>query len=146
MATLRDYDPTDFEPLLAMWRAVSEATYTWLPGHTEAEDRAYLRDEIVAKSAITVAHEEDRLVGFLARQGDLVDRLYVAVDAQGRGIGTALLDGALAARPDGLRLFTHQRNTPARRFYEARGFRVRRLGISPPPECEPDVEYGWEPT
>jgi hypothetical protein len=47
--------------------------------------------------------------------------------------------------PGGLRLFTFQRNVPARSFYEKYGFRAVRFGVSPAPENEPDVEYRWEP-
>ena len=65
---------------------------------------------------------------------------------QGRGIGTALLDRAKKLAPDGLTLFTHQRNERARAFYERLGFRAVQFGVSPPPESEPDVKYTWDPT
>ena len=74
-----------------------------------------------------------------------VDRLYVGVAWQGRGIGTALLDEARRRSPERVRLFTHQQNVGACRFYERRGFVPVRYGVSPPPECEPDVEYWWQP-
>ena len=61
------------------------------------------------------------------------------------GVGTALLRKAAELSPDGLRLFTFQRNERARSFYEKHGFRVVKFGTSPPPENEPDVEYRWEP-
>ncbi len=43
---------------------------------------------------------------------------------------------------DSQRIF---REKIARRFYEKNQFRVVRLGLSPPPENEPDVEYRWRP-
>ena len=49
----------------------------------------------------------------------------------------------LVKSPEGLTLSTYQRNERARAFYERRGFRAVRYGVSPPPECEPDVEYAW---
>ena len=45
--------------------------------------------------------------------------------------------------PNELRLFTFQRNHAARAFYERHGFVLQRLGVSPPPENEPDAEYAW---
>jgi GNAT superfamily N-acetyltransferase len=45
----------------------------------------------------------------------------VLPEAQGRGLGTALLQVAQNTF-DRLQLWTFQRNVPARRFYEARGF------------------------
>lgn len=83
------------------------------------------------------------VVGLLGLEGDWIDRLYVAPDAQGLGVGTRLLDEARRLRPDGFRLFTHQKNARARRFYERAGLVAVRLGISPAPESEPDVEYRW---
>jgi hypothetical protein len=49
-------------------------------------------------------------------------------------------------RPDGLTLWTFQRNAPARRFYEARGFvgSVFTDG-SRNEEREPDALYTWLP-
>ena len=124
-----------------MWRAVSLATYTFLKLHTEAEDRAYFRDVIAQQHDLYVAEEEGEIIGYLAIRDDHVDRLYVAVDRQRQGVGTALLEHAIALSPAGLRLFTHQKNVGARRFYEKHGFEAVRFGVSPPPESEPDVEY-----
>lgn len=143
---LRPYDAGDFEATVTMWREVSVATYTFLKLHTFEEDRAYFRDTIVPGNKLTVAERAGRIVGYLAQQGSMIDRLYVAVAAQGTGVGTALLRHARKASPTFLRLFTHQKNHGARAFYEARGFQVHKLGVSPPPESEPDVEYHWRPS
>jgi ribosomal protein S18 acetylase RimI-like enzyme len=146
---IRPYRANDFEATVSMWRAVSLATYTFLAPHIEAEDRAYFRGVILKENAVWVAEGEEgapSMVGFLALQGDLVDRLYVHLEHQGRGVGSALLEQALVQSPSGLRLFTHQKNVGACRFYERRGFTVLRRGVSPPPESEPDVEYGYVPS
>lgn len=142
---LRPYLAEDLEPTFALWRAVCVATYDFLELHTEAEDRAYFEQVLSVHNELVVATLDGEIVGFLALQGDLVDRLYVAVERQGRGIGSALLDEARRRSPTGLRLFTHQKNVGARAFYERRGFVAVRFGISPPPESEPDVEYAWPP-
>ncbi|MFC6786829.1 GNAT family N-acetyltransferase [Halobaculum halobium] len=57
--------------------------------------------------------------------------LYVAPDAQGAGVGSALLDGVVDRVPDAfdrLALETFTENRDAREFYEARGF--ERIGTS----------------
>lgn len=146
---IRRYEDSDYESTVALWRAVARATYHFLPtemSHTEAEDRAYFRDVIAAKNEIWLTEENGDLVGFLACADGYVNRLYVAVDRQRRGIGAALLDRARERFPTGLRLHTHQKNVGACRFYEKEGFAVLRYGLSPPPENEPDVEYGWIPS
>ena len=49
-------------------------------------------------------------------------------------------------RGSSLSLWTFQRNEPARRFYEQRGFvAVKETDGSGNEEREPDVLYRWEP-
>lgn len=145
---IRPYTPADFESTVALWRAVARATYHFLPtelAHTEEEDRANFLDVIATHNDLWLAEDDEQLVGFLAIAKGYVDRLYIAVDRQRHGIGTALLEKARELSPEGLRLHTHQQNVGACRFYEQQGFEVVRYGISPPPESAPDVEYGWAP-
>lgn len=142
---VRRYRKSDLEATLALWRAVSVATYTFLELHTEEEDRAYFLNTILVENELWVAQVKKRIAGYIAMRGDYVDRLYVAVDLQGEGVGAALLDHAKARSPTGLRLFTHQKNEQACAFYERHGFVAYRYGVSPPPESEPDVEYRWTP-
>jgi len=142
---IRPYTEDDYEPTVALWREVSRVTYTFLTPHTEDEDRAYFRNVIAVENDLWVAEDDGRIAGYLAIRQDYIDRLYVAVDRQGEGVGTALLEHAQRLSPTGLRLCTHQKNVQACRFYERRGFTALRYGLSPPPELEPDVEYGWRP-
>jgi ribosomal protein S18 acetylase RimI-like enzyme len=55
----------------------------------------------------------------------------------------ALLNFAREQSPEHLWLYTLQVNLNARAFYEKNGFVAEKLGLSPPPESEPDVEYHW---
>jgi len=141
---IRPFTPEDFEVTVAMWRAVMAETYTFLQLHTEKEDRGYFQGVILKENEVWVAVAGGEVVGFLAMAADFLDRLYVAVPRQGQGVGTALLEHAKRSSPDGLRLYTHQKNVGACRFYERRGFVVFKYGVSPPPESEPDVEYRWQ--
>jgi len=93
----------------------------------------------------TLATEVEALAGFLALQDSYIDRLYIHPAHQRRGVGSALMEQAKALSPAGLELHTHQKNTQARAFYERHGFTIAKLGISPPPESEPDIEYHWRP-
>ena len=111
---------------------------------TEAAYKGFFRDVVVVTRDIWVAELGGRVAGVLALEGKDVDRLYVAPEAQGRSIGTALLEHAKSLNPRGLTLITNQSNTGARRFYERHGFTARKFGMSPPPENEPDVAYAWD--
>ena len=76
----------------------------------------------------------------------MVDQFYVAPGDQRRGVGDAMLAHAKRLRPAGLRLWAFQRNTPARRFYEARGFIAKKFTDGATNmEREADVLYQWTP-
>ena len=138
----------ELETLIRLWHETSEATYGFLPtekGRSFEDRRAYFLANIAPRHELWVAEEDGELLGFLAIDGDSIDRLYVHPRQQRRGVGRALLDKARELSPRGLRLFTHVENEAARRFYESQGFVALRFGTSPPPESAPDVEYGWSP-
>ena len=145
---IRRYQGADFDDLNDLWR---RARVQALPdfqarkGYTAAEDREYFRRVILVRDELWVAEREGKPVGFMAIAGDFIDQLYVAPEHQRQGIGRALVAHARRLSPSGLRLYTLQANANARAFYERDGFVAVRLGVSPPPESEPDVEYRWSP-
>lgn len=83
------------------------------------------------------------MVGLIAFREGWIDQLYVLPEHQGRGTGNALLQ--VAQRDfNSLQLWTFQRNAPARRFYEARGFvLVQETDGARNEEKEPDALYRW---
>jgi ribosomal protein S18 acetylase RimI-like enzyme len=123
----------------------ARAEMTYLPRlHTDDEDRGYFRDHVVAELEVWVAELEGEIAGFVALEDDLVEHLYVAPPAQGRGIGSALLAHAKARRPEGLQLWVFQQNLGARRFYERHAFELVRLTDGTTnEEREPDALYAW---
>jgi len=113
--------------------------------YSHEDNLRHFRNVVMQQNDVWLAVERNRIVGLLAVTGGDLDQLYVDPPWQGRGIGTRLLDRAKELSPRGITLYTHQRNERARAFYERRGFSVMKLGVSPPPESEPDVQYGWSP-
>ena len=145
---LRRYGPADLELTVRTWRESRRAAFWYVPlhqAHTLEDDTRHFREVISQKCEVWLAEAVGEIVGLLARDGDLVDQLFVATGAQRRGIGSLLLARARELSPTGLRLFTFVRNTAARAFYEKQGFTAVKFGTSPPPESEPDVEYHWIP-
>lgn len=145
---LRPYAPDDFDETVAVWRASKRAAFPYVEAQqrwTLEDDAGFFRSVISVEYEVWLAETEGRIAGLLARKGDFIDQLFVHPDLQRRGVGTALLRKAVELSPGGLRLFTFQRNQPARSFYEKYGFRAVKFGVSSPPENEPDVEYRWEP-
>jgi GNAT superfamily N-acetyltransferase len=91
-----------------------------------------------------VAEDERGIVGFAELKGDWLDDLYVLPDAQGEGIGSALLDIAKAQRPAGFSLWVFESNVPARAFYARHGLVEReRTDGSGNEERAPDIRMEW---
>jgi ribosomal protein S18 acetylase RimI-like enzyme len=144
---IRPYQSGDFKIATVLWRRAREQAlpeFQRIKGHTFEEDQAYFWDVILTHNDVWVAEVDGEVTAFLAIAGDFIDQLYVDPAYQRKGLGTALLEHARALSPEHLWLFTLQINTNARTFYEKNGFYIARLGVSPPPESEPDVEYHWD--
>lgn len=117
----------------------------WLPVvHTDAETRWWVEHVVLAECAIWVAVADERVVGFAALRDDVLEHLYLRPEARRQGVGTRLLDRVRAASPGGLTLHVFERNTAARAFYAAHGFRVVGGGTDNE-EGEPDLRLRWSP-
>jgi GNAT superfamily N-acetyltransferase len=143
---IRPYRNDDFDALTILWRVARERSlpeFQRAKGYFFYEDQDYFRARILTTNRVWVVEIDDRAVAFLAINKDFIDQLYIHPDHQRRGIGEALLKFAREQSPEHLWLYTLQVNVNARTFYEKNGFVPEKLGISPPPESEPDVEYHW---
>ncbi len=143
----RLYKDDDFTLLVVLWRIAREKStpdFQRRKGHFFYEDVAYFRENILVENTVWVVDDEqDRPVAFMAIKDDFIDHLYVHPDHWRKGIGGELIRFAQTLSPQHLWLYTLQDNVNARAFYEKNGFVVTKLGISPPPENEPDVKYEW---
>jgi RimJ/RimL family protein N-acetyltransferase len=146
-ALLREAAAADAGDIVRVLRSSRLASLPYAPPtHSEAADLEWVRQSLIPSGGVTVAAIEGRIVGVVAisRRAPFgwIDQLYIDPLFYGRGIGSQLLQSALASLPRPVRLYTLQRNRRARRFYERRGFRVLRLGDGRDNEerC-PDVLY-----
>ena len=145
---IRPFRDSDEAAVVAVWYRSGRAAYLYLPnGQTLTETAAteIFRRLIRSRCDIWVGTRDDVVVAFLAMAGSYIDRMYVEPAEWRKGWGTRLIHFAKTLQPSGLKLHTHQENHAARRLYEKHGFIAVRLGISPPPESAPDVEYHWQP-
>ena len=139
MIAIRPAEPSDASELVALAASVGQepgewllTTETWRP---VADERRYLKAvRGHADAAVYVAVDGDRIVGRLSLARDphpaskhVADLgLMVAASHRRRGIGTALLDAAVAwAKGSGvskLELHVFPWNEPANQLYERFGF------------------------
>ncbi|XSC46564.1 GNAT family N-acetyltransferase [Bradyrhizobium sp. RDT10] len=135
---------SDMEAAARVHRISFDHALPWLTGlHTPEEDRWFYRKRLFATCTVWGAFDGDVMSGVIAFHDDWIEQLYVLPEAQERRIGSELLEVAKRAS-ERLQLWTFQRNAPARRFYEARGFRlVEQTDGARNEEKEPDARYLW---
>lgn len=115
----------------------------WMPKLYTLEEVTMFCRTMIERGWVTVAKDQGRVVGFLARDRVEVCSLYLADGIRGRGFGRALLAEAKAASPQ-LLLRTFEANTAARRFYHRQGFiEIGRGDGSTNEEGLPDIFLQW---
>jgi ribosomal protein S18 acetylase RimI-like enzyme len=146
--SIRPYRPSDFDALTILWRVAREKSlpdFQRTKGHFFYEDCDYFKHHILTSNKMWVVVLDKARVAFMAINESFIDHLYVHPDHWRRGIGFQLIEHAKRLSPEHLWLYTLQVNVNARAFYEKNGFVIEKLGVSPAPESEPDVEYHWRP-
>ena len=140
--SLRPARPTDAGRTGEILSAFIDDT-DWMPRiHTRAEDLSFAAD-MIDRGWVSVAESRGRVVGFSARDAQMVHALYVDAGARGRGCGGALLMQMQEAT-DVLTLWTFQTNTRAQAFYRRHGFvEGERTNGARNDEGLPDLYMTW---
>ncbi len=114
------------------------------PVHPLEEVLAYHHERLAAQEDLWVAEVGGGVVGYCHVVGAWLDAIYVAPEATGRGIGSALLDLVKSLRPDGFALWVFVSNEPAQRFYRRHGLvDLERTDGSANEERSPDLRMAW---
>lgn len=139
---LRDARSTDAGAVGAILSALIDGT-PWMPRlYSRAQDISFAGN-MIDHGWVRVAEAQTGVVGFLARDGAEVNALYVAPEARGQGVGSALLTEAQSLSP-ALELFTFQANAGAQRFYARHGFsETARSDGAENDEGLPDIRLEW---
>jgi GNAT superfamily N-acetyltransferase/chorismate mutase len=118
------------------------------PGvHTDDAVRHWLSGRLQSNDEVWLAELGGAAAGYARFTETWLDDLYVAPPYAGRGVGSALLDLVKARRPDGFCLWVFEMNTPARAFYERRGFvELERTDGHANEEKSPDIKLAWPGT
>ena len=144
--TLRPATSDDAPAMARILWDCFEISLPFLPQlHTPEGHLSFMREMLLPQFTVWVAEADGAVAGYIAFSESHVRHLYVHPDAQGRGVGPALLAKALEdGRPKDL--WTFQQNSRARGFYESRGFvAVEFTDGAGNEEKMPDVRYAWTP-
>jgi len=141
---LRQLKLDDMDAAARVVRTAFDQALPSLAGlHTPEEDQWFFRERVFETCEVWGAFDGAAMRGIIAFREGWIDQLYVLPEAQRRGVGKDLLQVAQNAF-DRLQLWTFQRNAPARRFYEARGFAlIQQTDGARNEEKEPDALYLW---
>jgi GNAT superfamily N-acetyltransferase len=115
--------------------------------HTPEETRQWAAGWDLSVFSVWVACAGESLLGYARFDDAWLDDLYVDPDAQGAGVGSALMDLVKAQRPHGFCLWVFESNLPARDFYRRRGLvELEHTDGSASEEREPDLRMAWPGT
>ncbi|HYI59764.1 MAG TPA: acetyltransferase [Microlunatus sp.] len=112
----------DLPQLILIWRGAVEASHGFLTPDDVDWYEELVSGHLPRMSDLRVAVRDDgRPVGFIAAEAGEIHMLFVAPQAHGTGVGTALLEH-VGATESTLRLDVNEQNPAAVAFYLARGF------------------------
>lgn len=121
---LRPLGGGDLDAISAIHVAACRIAYAFMDwDYSLAEVREWYAGKLDEWDWGVVAEQEKGLAGYIAMSGRHIDQLFVDPSAQGQGVGRALLAAALGRGLRPLTLDVFEKNRPARRLYESRGFR-----------------------
>ena len=119
--SIRTAREADFDTLTDLWERSARSTHAFMDDDAFAHQRPRIRDLLLPSMDVWVAEDHGELLGFVGARDAVVELLYVAPEAQGRGLGRALLsyvDGG--AGPRSVEVFAD--NTVGVAFYRSQGF------------------------
>lgn len=115
--------PAEYPRLVQIWRRAVDATHDFLAEPDRADIESQLADTYFPAVRLTVAEIDGDPVGFAGTAGEHLEMLFVHAGARGHGVGTALLEHAMAEQ--GIRrVDVNEQNEQAIEFYVRRGFVV----------------------
>ena len=123
---MRAIDLSDAEAVARISRDARRYAIPNLPDlYTRAQEREFFHSQIATKSGYVWVNEYGSIVAFVMWEHGFIDHLYVDPDNQRAGIGTLLLNEAVATMAvSEVKIWTFQSNARAVSFYLKNGFKI----------------------
>jgi putative acetyltransferase len=120
--------PAEYPQLVEIWRSAVRATHDFLEEADFVRIEAALASDYLPAVEVLVAERDGVVVGFEGVAEGGLEMLFVADEARGTGVGSALLAEAVAHHGV-TRVDVNEQNPGAVGFYRSKGF--REVGRSP---------------
>ena len=144
--TIRRGDRADLPAVAELYLAVRKAAVPHMPplAHDDDHVRSWVDGWSLHLREVWLAHQGDRLVGFVNLSPHWLNSLYVDPAAQRTGVGSALLEVVKSRLDGGFALWVFESNAPARDFYRRHGLvELERTDGWGNEERSPDVKMAW---
>lgn len=118
---IRRYQASDEESVVDLWSRAAKLAHPFIEGEGEGDRARKLREVYLVMADNWVAEVSGAVVGLLGLLEAEIGGLFVAPEAQGRGVGRALVEHAAALHGE-VTVEVFANNSRARRFYDLMGF------------------------
>lgn len=118
---IREYREADLERVLEIWLSASIKAHSFIEAEFWESKVSDMREVYIPASETFVFESEGEINGFYSLYESTLAAIFVTPGAQGRGIGTLLLNDAKSRR-ESLQLAVYKDNYPSISFYEKHGF------------------------
>ncbi|AUQ54775.1 GNAT family N-acetyltransferase [Phaeobacter sp. HS012] len=119
--TIRPYDTEDNAVLTDIWYSASRVAHHFLGEGKLQEQRSLISKLYLPQAETWVACIDGAPVGFMGLMNNFVGGIFVSPEAQGKGVGQALIAYGLELK-GGLNLDVYALNTRTCEFYKRLGF------------------------
>ena len=139
---IRTYRKTDLEEMVRIWYDASAIAHPFVPASFWASYKPAMKEKYLPLAENYVFEQEGKVTGFISLVGERVCALFISPDAQGRGMGKALLEHAKALKGS-LSLKVYRDNKKAILFYEKSGLKAAGEEVDEHTGCL-QILMGWE--
>ena len=117
---IRKFEKKDINAIMRIWKNENIRTHNFISKEYWENNYKYVKD-ILPDADIYVYILDKQIVGFVGLNNNYVEGIFVDVNNQHKGIGTALLD-KIKEYKESLTLSVYKKNMNAIKFYEKNNF------------------------
>ena len=119
---IRKFEKKDINDVMRIWENENIRTHKFISKDYWKNNYKYVK-EILPNSDIYVYVLDKHIVGFVGANNNYIEGIFIDINNQHTGIGTALLD-KVKENKDSLTLSVYKKNVNAVKFYEKNNFIV----------------------